>query len=380
MRGTIMKVVCGVLCAGAVCCVAALAGTANAAGFSETKSFATNSLTVTNLIGEIRVTGHDGSGFEVIVDVQGDDASREEVRIETSRNSLTVVFPKSRKYVYPALGAEHEISFRMSDSDSWLGALLGRSQVKVSSRGSGLEIWADVEIRVPEGGRLNLRQGAGAVVAKDVAGDLNLDSHYGKVSVVSLDGDLLVDTGSGDVSVVEVRGDVNIDTGSGDVDVSGVQCDDVLIDTGSGDVTLVDVAAAGDVSIDTGSGDVSLTDVSGDEFNIDTGSGDVDGSGIRAESAMIDTGSGAVGFSFAEMGRGDFDIDTGSGGITLALPATAGCEVQAESDSGGVRVDLANVKNMRREDDDEVEFTVGDGSARVRLDSGSGAIRIVESN
>ena len=322
MRGTIMKVVCGVLCAGAVCCVAALAGTANAAGFSETKSFATNSLTVTNLIGEIRVTGHDGSGFEVIVDVQGDDASREEVRIETSRNSLTVVFPKSRKYVYPALGAEHEISFRMSDSDSWLGALLGRSQVKVSSRGSGLEIWADVEIRVPEGGRLNLRQGAGAVVAKDVAGDLNLDSHYGKVSVVSLDGDLLVDTGSGDVSVVEVRGDVNIDTGSGDVD----------------------------------------------------------GSGIRAESAMIDTGSGAVGFSFAEMGRGDFDIDTGSGGITLALPATAGCEVQAESDSGGVRVNLANVKNMRREDDDEVEFTVGDGSARVRLDSGSGAIRIVESN
>jgi len=63
----------------------------------------------------------------------------------------------------------------------------------------------------------------------------------------------------------------------------------------------------------------------------------------------------------------------------LALPATAGCEVQAESDSGGVRVNLANVKNMRREDD-EVEFTVGDGSARVRLDSGSGAIRIVESN
>ncbi len=374
-----MKVVRGVLCAAAVCYVAALAGTANAAGFSETKSFSTNSLTVTNLIGEIHVTGHSGSGFEVVVNVQGDDASREEVQVETSRSSLTVIFPKSKKYVYPALGTKREVSFRMNDSDSWIGALLGRSQVKINTSGSGLEIWADVEIRVPEGGHLNLRHGAGAIVAENVAGDLDLDSHYGKVSVVSIDGDLLIDTGSGDVSVVEVRGDVNIDTGSGDVDVSGVQGDEVLNDTGSGDVTLVDEAAAGDVSIDTGSGDVSLTDVSGDEFDIDTGSGDVDGTGVRAESAVIDTGSGAVSFSFAEMGRGDFDIDTGSGGITLALPATAGCEVQAESGSGGVQVDLAGVKDMRR-DDDEVEFTVGDGSARVKLDSGSGAIRIVESN
>jgi len=35
---------------------------------------------------------------------------------------------------------------------------------------------------------------------------------------------------------------------------------------------------------------------------------------------------------------------------------------------------------MRRHDDDEVEFTIGGGGARVTLESGSGAIRIVESN
>ena len=359
MRGTITRVVGGVLCAAAVCCVAALAGIADAAGFSETKTFSTNSLTVTNLIGEVYVTGHSGSDFEVVVDVQGGDASREAVQLETDSGSLTVMFPKSKRFVYPKLGAHNEVTFRPNGNDNWIGALLG-SQVKISRSGSGLEIWADVEIRVPEGGRLNLRQGAGAVVAEDVTGNLDLDSHYGKVSVASVDGDLLVDTGSGNVNVVDVRGDVNIDTGSGGV-------------------TLVDVAATGDVSIDTGSGDVSLTRVSGDEFNIDTGSGDVDGSDIRAESAVIDTGSGAVGFSLAEMGRGNFDIDTGSGGITLALPASAGCEVQAESGSGGVRVDLVGLKHLRR-DDDDVEFSVGDGSARVRLDSGSGAIRIVESN
>jgi len=377
MRASILKAVCVVI----VCGAAAMAIPANAAGFSETKNFSSNSLTVTNLIGEVRVTGHDGDGFEVVVDVQGDDASRESVELEANANSLTVVFPKSRHYVYPGLDTDRTVSFRPNNSsESWLGALLGSSKVMVARRGSGPEVWADIEVRVPEGGRLQLRHGAGAVVAKNLAGDLSLDSHYGKVTVDSVDGDLLVDTGSGDVSVAQVNGDVDIDTGSGDVDVDAVQSRDVGIDTGSGDVTLTDVTAAGDVSVDTGSGDVSLTSVSGDEFEIDTGSGDVDGTGVRAESALIDTGSGSVGFSLAEMGRGYFEIDTGSGGITLALPAGAGCSVEADAGSGGVHVDVTGVKDMRRDGDDEVEFTLGGGGARVSLDSGSGAIRIIESN
>lgn len=131
MRGTILKV------AGVLCFLAC--GVAQAAGFSETKTVSGDTLTVTNLIGEIRVTGHNGSGFEVVVDVQGDDASRENVRIETGRDSLTVVFPKSKKFVYPALTAD-EISFRPNDEGSWIGALLGGSKIEVSRRGNGLEI------------------------------------------------------------------------------------------------------------------------------------------------------------------------------------------------------------------------------------------------
>ena len=355
MRSSILKAVC-------VCGVAALAVSTNAAGFSETKSFSSNSLTVTNLIGEVRVAGHDGSDFTVVIDVQGEDASRGSVELETKGNSLAVVFPKSKRYVYPGLDADKTVSFRPSGHDeSWLGALLGSSTIKVDRRGNGMEVWADVEIRVPEGGRLELRHGAGAVTAKNVEGDLDLDSHYGKVAVDSIDGDLRVDTGSGNVSVAQVRGDVRIDTGSGDV-------------------TLAEMAAAGDVSIDTGSGDVSLTDVSGADFDIDTGSGNIDGNGLRAEGARIDTGSGSVALFLAEMGRNDFDIDTGSGGITLAIPSGAGCRVEADSGSGGVRVDIEGVNDLRREDDGEVEFTVGGGGARVSLDSGSGAIRIIESD
>ena len=194
------------------------------------------------------------------------------------------------------------------------------------------------------------------------------------------DGDLLVDTGSGDVWIANSRGKVSVDTGSGDVELSGLQCTDVNVDTGSGDVTLHDVASSGDVGIDTGSGDVEVAELSSDAFNADTGSGDVTGSGVRAESVSIDTGSGDVSFMLASMGRGRVVIDTGSGEVTLGVPSDANCEVIAEAGSSDVVVEIADVKNMHRDDDDEVEFTLGAGAASVRIETGSGGIRIVASN
>ena len=351
---------------------------AGAADFSETERFSSNSLTVTNLIGEVRISGHDGSDFEVVVEVQGGDASRDNVRVKTTGSSLIVEFPDSKRFVYPELGRSN-VSFRPNANGGWLDALLGRGEVKVRGSGAGMEIWANLEIRVPDGGRLKLRQGVGEIVAENVDGDLDLDSHWGKVSVESVDGNLIVDTGSGHVDVAGVRGDVAIDTGSGHVDVSGVQAEELSIDTGSGRVTLADVSTSGDVYVDTGSGDISLTNVSGDAFKLDTGSGDVNGVGIRAESAVIDTGSGAVELSLIEMGNGDFEIDTGSGRITLGLPTDVSASVYADAGSGGITVDVAGTRDMRR-GDDEVFFTIGAGDARVTLDTGSGAIRIVDSN
>lgn len=350
-----------------------------AADFTETKTFSSSSLTLTNLIGEVRVTGHRGSGFEVVVAVHGKDASRDAVKLETGGDSLTIVLPESKTYRYPGLGSADSVSFDPDDGDGgWLGALLGRSQIKVTKSGSGLEAWADVEIRVPQGGELRLRQGVGEVTAADIAGNLDLDSHHGRITAESIDGRLIVDTGSGDVSVAKIHGQLSVDTGSGDVHATTVQGLSISIDTGSGNVTLDDATASGAVEVDTGSGNVTLIDVSGDSLGIDTGSGDVDASRIRAESAMIDTGSGDVVLSLGGMGQGDFVIDTGSGGIQLGLPADASCRVEAESGSGGVKIDIAGIKDMRRDNDNEVRFTLGGGKASVTLDAGSGTIRVVE--
>lgn len=339
------------------------------AGFDESRSFPAGSLTVNNLIGEVRVGGHSGSEFEVLVRVRGRDASTDVIEVRTRNGAnpeLTIAFPvdSERNYVYPALGAGSKSSFSFDrEGESWLAELLGAlgsRRITVRGSGSGLEVWADVEVKVPPGGVLNVNHGVGEIRAADVNGDLRLDTHTGGIEAVRIEGDLLADTGSGHVTVRDVNGKLNVDTGSGHVDAEECRGPSILIDTGSGHVTLR--------GADT------------PDLDIDTGSGHVRASGVRADSAVIDTGSGEVELRLDRMGSGEFLIDTGSGRVTLALPADASAEVRADTGSGHIDLDLGQQVEILHKDDDEIRFRVGSGAARVELDTGSGGIRIVRTD
>jgi len=339
------------------------------AAFDQSRSFQADSLTVNNLIGEVRVSGHAGSTFEVLVRVRGADASPELIEIRTKEGAapeLTVGFPihRERDYVYPALGAGTRASFSMSEGGgSWLAELIGAAssrKITVRGSGSGLEVWADVEIKVPAGAVLRVNHGVGEIHASDVEADLRLDTRAGSIDVARVRGDLLADTGSGDVTLAEVEGELSVDTGSGDVSAEGCRGRTVLIDTGSGSVTLRD--------LDTPS------------LNVDTGSGNVSASAVRADGAVIDTGSGDVELRLDRMGHGKFEVDTGSGDVTLALPADASADVRAATGSGGLPLDLGAAVEILHKDDDEIHFRVGSGAARVLIDTGSGGIRFIRAD
>jgi hypothetical protein len=224
------------------------------ADFSKEFSFDSKELSVGNLIGEVTVEASTSGKFEVVVDVRGEDATEERINFETDEGSeatLFVGFPvdESRRYVYPEMGrGKTNFNFGRNRSDnSVLGSLfrdLGRKKIEVSGKGRGLEIWADVTVRVPDGAQLYIRQGAGRIDAQNVDAKLNLDIHSGSINAENIGDELLCDTGSGHVDVHGVDGSVNVDTGSGHVDVSGVKGDYCTIDTGSGHVTLTDIVAS----------------------------------------------------------------------------------------------------------------------------------------
>jgi len=334
-----------------------LAALPAAADAEEHRSFDSKELTIRNLIGAVKVSGHAGSKFEVTIRVQGKDSTTPGVDIDAGSSELTIKFPEASKYVYPALGPGSRSTFGPDGDDGgWLSALLGTGRVTVVGNGSGVEIWADLDVKVPQGATLHVHQGVGAIEATNAKGEIDLHVRSGHVEARQVTGELSIDTGSGHVSVSDVDGKLLVDTGSGHVEVSDVR--------------------GPSVSIDTGSGHVEIEDTETDRLLVDTGSGHVKARRVSADAADIDTGSGGVTLELARMGSGAFKIDTGSGGIDLSVPRGASMAVDAETGSGGVDVDLGDDIEVVRMERDEAEFRLGSGAARVTMSTGSGGIQI----
>jgi DUF4097 and DUF4098 domain-containing protein YvlB len=339
------------------------------AGTPKSYTFESSELELQNLIGEVTISGHGGSSFEVTVTFHGKDATDGAMTViredDGGRGRLVVQFPPdSKKFVYPAMGKNSSTSFSPDHGEdrSWMAEVIGGlfgSKVTVRGSGSGLEMWADVEVRVPSSGELVVRHGVGQLRVDGVDGDLDMELRSGRVGVDGVSGDLSVETGSGRVEVARVDGKLEASTGSGRVTASEIR--------------------GPEVSVATGSGGVELDRVETDSLSVATGSGRVEASGVRADRADIATGSGGVHLALDRMGSGDFNIGTGSGGVVLKVPAEASLDVHAETGSGGIDLNLDGEMTMRRKERDEVEFTLRGGDARVRIGTGSGGIRISES-
>ena len=327
-------------------------------------------MVLTDLIGEVRVEGYDGTDFQAVVSVRGKDANEDRIRIETHEGNdaqLMIQFPVEHEhhYVYPPAGHGAHSSFSASSlagerdvKFGWRELLHGlRDQVEVSGSGRGLEVWADVVLRVPRGASAEVRIGFGAITANAVEGDLVLDTSAGPVTARGIKGSLVADTGSGSVTVSDVEGNLTIDTGSGMVGMSDCRGEKIGVDTGSGMVEASRITAR--------------------VLSVDTGSGMVQARAVSAEEVTIDTGSGGIELALDRMGGGEFQLDTGSGAIELTLPPEASAQIEASSGSGGV---VANVSGAKRYESDEGELslTLGDGDASVVLDTGSGSITVTQ--
>jgi len=342
---------------------------ASAGEFDRRFTFEGQELALVNLIGEIQVEQATGGQFEVEVQVRGDDADEKLLDFETDegrRAVLHIAFPidEERSYVYPKLGRGASVSFSPPGRDGSgqsdiglgdiLGALIGKGHaIKVRGHGSGLELWADVTVRVPAGAELTVWHGAGEISAAQIQGHLTLRVSGGGITARDIRGNLLADTGSGSVEIEDLEGDLEVDTGSGGVEVLGCRGEVVKIDTGSGRVRTEGIECR--------------------DLTIDTGSGRVEALAIGADDIVIDTGSGSVDLVLDRMGKGRFKIDTGSGSIDVQLPEDASARVTADTGSGSISADVEGVQLRKK---GRASFTIGNGDARMVLDAGSGSIRI----
>lgn len=311
---------------------------------------------VYNLAGNARIERASGSAIEVEIVRRGRDADALEVETGEidGRQTLRVIYPDDR-IIYPA--ARHSnVRVRVRrDGTFYDRGHYGPSarRVTVSGRGRGLEAWADVVVRVPEGMQVALYQAAGDVRATGVTGDVRVDVGTADVTVEAVRGTVLVDTGAGDVRVRDTEGDVTIDTGSGDVEVEHVRGRRLVVDTGSGAVRGTGIAV--------------------ERLNVDTGSGRVTIDEVQSESVLVDTGSGSVTLGLLGAVR-DLEIDTGSGRVTLAVPASIAARLEIDTGSGGIDVDLPMTIIERRRN--YLLARLGEGTGSIRIDTGSGSVNV----
>jgi len=339
-----------------------LAGLGPAAGVAQETHVVGGSgggpVAVYNLAG--RVTIERGSGSEVVVEVVRGGPDAGQLRVETGRirraETLRVVYP-ARRVVASFLESPGRTRVRVRDDGTFSDDNHGDrgTEVTVSGEGSGLEAWADLTIKLPPGNTLDVYLAVGRVTAANIAGDIRIDTHSAPVTAADIAGELDVDVGSGAVAIRRLDGNLRVDTGSGAVVVKGVEGELIDIDTGSGGVSGGGLAAH-TIRIDTGSGGIDLSDVAVDRL-------------------ALDTGSGAVKLTLANAPR-DVDVDTGSGGVTLRSPAGLNATVELETGSGTIHTDFP--LTVTRFDRDHVVGRVGDGSGRIRIETGSGSIRLLE--
>jgi hypothetical protein len=337
----------------------ALAVPQSTAAQTEQRSIRGGEVAIYNLAGQLRAMP--GTGDAVTVEITRRGADRDKLQIEAgtlrNRETLRIVYPSDR-IIYPELRDRGRIRMRVRDDgtfsdDGWTRD--SRDEVEIRGTGTGLEAFADMIVRVPRGQKIDLYLGAGRIEVANVEGDVLVDVGAAEVDISGTKGALSLDTGSGKVAVRDATGTLNIDTGSGGVTIDRVK----------GDV----------LNIDSGSGGIQASDVDMRDLEADVGSGGLRFYRTKATNITVEAGSGGVNLELLSDVE-NLEVETGSGGATIRLPATVGAELEAETGSGGFSTDFEIT--TRRVSRNHVVGRIGDGKGRIRLEAGSGSIRLLK--
>lgn len=180
----------------------------------------------------------------------------------------------------------------------------------------------------------------------------------GTIEVTATDGEVMARSTSGDIVVRNARGRLEVGTVSGDISVRGVS-GRMTMNGVSAEITVAE--AEGELSAETVSGTIAVRQSRLTDFEATAVSGDVSYEG-----------------SLAPNGR--YRLNTHSGEVLLRLPANVGAELTLETFNGSIQSDFpltmqpGETGNWRR--GRRMEFTLGDGGARVSAGAFSGNITI----
>ena len=214
------------------------------------------------------------------------------------------------------------------------------------------EVSFDYTIQVPQATEVHLVTGSGDMVISGIKGPATINTGSGDITADQIGNDTHTSTGSGTVELTDIQGEVDATAGSGDITLNHVRRA-ARVHTGSGDVTVDSPGES--LSVVTGSGDTKITNPAGD-LRVRTGSGGIDINGSPAASAF-------------------WELHTGAGDITLDVSSASGFRLYAHTSFGSINSSMP-IAVTEKTSSHELRGTVGNGQARIEVETSSGDIEI----
>ncbi len=211
-------------------------------------------------------------------------------------------------------------------------------QIEVDVLGPGFHVDSDLEIHVPAGA------------------DIEIEAFNAGITVSKVTGSVEANTVNGDIRVDGSRGEVDVQTVNGDVEVSGTA------------IKAVAESVNGSVTVRGVSGDVEALTVNGELV--------VAGGSLRR--GNLETVAGSIRFEGGLAAGANLDIESVSGSVVLLLSSDVSADIQVSSFSGEIENDFGpDAESVSRyTSEKELRFEVGDGDARISIETLSGSVHL----
>ena len=213
----------------------------------------------------------------------------------------------------------------------------------------------------------------------------------GRFSISNVNGSIVVTGGSGDsVEIIATKkADNQEDLDKIEIEISH-SSDEIVVETelgksdrwysrgnNSGSVkyeVIVPVATELD-SVETVNGNVNISGVSG-KVVAESVNGDLDVSDLAGD-VGLSTVNGSIDAEFTRLeGQQRVKAETVNGRVTLKLPENANVEVSADTLNGGISAGDFGLEVEKGFVGSDLNGKIGDGSARLNIDTVNGAIKI----
>jgi DUF4097 and DUF4098 domain-containing protein YvlB len=215
------------------------------------------------------------------------------------------------------------------------------------------EFSADYTVTVPPDTEMRGISGSGNVEVDGIAGPANFTVGSGNVRATGIRNDIHAIVGSGNVTFTDAQGRIEATAGSGEVVVRGAK-GDVRARTGSGDIHIEQPGS--NVEAQAGSGNIEVRNATAD-LRLHSSSGEINVDGNPAPQSF-------------------WDVRASSGDVTLQVPSSASFRFYAHSSSGDIIVSAPSASESSSSGRHAFEGRIGDGKARVEVETSSGAISL----